>query len=248
MRKHVTFFVLGVQKGGTTTLQSMLNKHPQVYLHPSKEIHYFSLHYHQGSEWYESHFLDAGDDQFCGDITPYYFFHPWCAQRIHAYQPDARLIVLLRDPVQRTLSGYFHSYRLGLESLALPAALAAESSRLSGSAGALCAPDGCHQSHQVHSYLSRSLYVQQLKAYERYFSASQLLILRSEDLFEQPSKVWRALQLFLDVELIPIPAEIQIRNAGRGEAAFVTEDVLSRLRCSLEPTYRALEMRYGIRW
>jgi len=248
MRKHVTFFVLGVQKGGTTTVQSLLAEHPQVCLHPSKEIHYFSLHYYRGAEWYESHFLDAGDDQICGDITPYYFFHPWCAQRIHAYQPDARLIVLLRDPVQRTLSGYFHSHRLELETLDLADALMAESSRLAGSDSVLFAADGIHRSHQVHSYLSRSLYVQQLKTYERYFPSSQLLLLRSEDLFEQPSRVWRSLQLFLGLEPISMPAEIRNRNAGRGESSAVSQDVLCRLNQTLQPTYQAMEMRYGIRW
>ena len=77
---------------------------------------------------------------------------------MHALLPKARLIVLLRDPVERALSQYFHSRRLGFEPLPLEDALAAEAERLQSAPGALRAADGRHKSHQEHSYLSRSRY------------------------------------------------------------------------------------------
>ena len=126
------FLGIGVQKGGTTTLQRLLEQHPQVHLPPSKELHYFSLHYGKGEAWYRQQFADAKADQHCGEITPYYLFHPEAPQRIKALLPDVTLLVLLRDPVERALSQVFHSKRLGLEPLPLQQALAAESERLAG--------------------------------------------------------------------------------------------------------------------
>ena len=70
------FLGLGTQKGGTTSLQKLLEQHPGVYLPPCKEVHYFSLHAEQPADWYAAHYRDALWWQRKGDITPYYLFHP----------------------------------------------------------------------------------------------------------------------------------------------------------------------------
>lgn len=242
------FLGLGVQKGGTTTLQRLLEQHPQVWLPPEKELQFFSLHYARGAQWYASRFAEASAGQCCGDITPYYLFHPEAPRRIAELLPQARLIVLLRDPVERSLSQYFHSRRLGLEPLDLAAALAAEEERLAGAELQLAAADGRHRSHQEHSYLARSRYEQQLERYEQSFRKEQFLLLRSEDLFEDGSTVWRRVQAFLDLKPVPFPPGVAPANAGRGEAMTVPEPVREQLRQELQPTYRAMEERYGIRW
>ena len=113
------FLGLGVQKGGTTTLQRLLEQHPGAFLPDAKELHYFSLHFAQGEAWYRAQFAAARSDQRCGEITPYYVFHPQAPDRVQALLPQAHLIVLLRDPVERVLSQYFHTQRLGLEPLPL---------------------------------------------------------------------------------------------------------------------------------
>lgn len=242
------FLGLGVQKGGTTTLQRLLEQHPQVWLPPAKELQFFSLHYARGPQWYASRFAEAPAGQRCGDITPYYLFHPEAPRRIAELLPQARLIVLLRDPVERSLSQYFHSRRLGLEPLDLEAALVAEEKRLAGAELQLAAADGRHRSHQEHSYLARSRYEQQLERYEQSFCKEQFLLLRSEDLFDDGSTVWRRVQTFLDLKPVPFPDGVAAANAGRGEAAAVPDPVRQRLRRQLQPTYRAMEDRYGIRW
>ena len=109
------FLGIGVQKGGTTTLQRLLEQHPDLFLPKQKELHYFSLHYGKGEAWYRQQFAAAAPQQRCGEITPYYVFHPQAPQRIHALLPQAKLILLLRDPVERALSQFAHSRRLGLE-------------------------------------------------------------------------------------------------------------------------------------
>jgi hypothetical protein len=242
------FLGLGVQKGGTTTLQKLLEQHPQVWLSPKKELHYFSLHFDRGPEWYSQFFADASPGQCCGDITPYYLFHPEAPQRIADLLPEARLIVLLRDPVERCLSQYFHSRRLGLESLELEEALAAEPERLVGAEDQLTAPDGRHRGHQEHSYLARSRYEQQLKRYEQRFSSDQILLLKSEDLFERGAQAWDRLLSFLALDAVPFPAAMTPANAGRGEAEDVPERVRSKLREDLKLTYQVLNNQYRISW
>ena len=131
------FLGIGTQKGGTTYLHGLLKQHPQVYLAYPKEVHFFSLHYDKGLNWYSHQFDIATADQRCGEITPYYLFHPLAAERIATALPKVKLVVLLRDPVDRALSQYFHSKRLGLESLDLEEALIAEPRRLSDAEAAL---------------------------------------------------------------------------------------------------------------
>ncbi|KZR66173.1 MULTISPECIES: sulfotransferase family protein [Prochlorococcus] len=249
MSKRLPEFIgLGVQKGGTTTLQRLLEQHPGVFLPPSKELHYFTLNYLQGEDWYRYQFSKAQSGQLCGEVTPYYFFHPQVPQRIETLLPNARLILLLRDPVDRCVSQYFHSRRLGLEPLGLEEALAAEDERLEGSISALEAIDGRHRSHQEHSYLSRSRYEQQLPHWQQRFSADQLLILRSEDLFLSPQKVWEQVLIFLGLQYVPLPALSQPANAGSGEAKQLPEPLWEFLRQQLNPTYAWVAEHTGIRW
>lgn len=242
------FLGVGVQKGGTTTLQKLLEQHPGAFLPAAKELHYFSLHYARGEAWYRQQFAAASPGQLNGEITPYYLFHPEASARIQSLLPRARLVVLLRDPVQRTLSQYFHSRRLKLESLELEEALAAEPQRLAGAGAVLAKADGLHRSHQEHSYVARSRYEEQLRRLESLFAAEQLLVMRSEDLFEHPEAIWRQLLDFLNLEPIPLPPLDKPANAGQGEAAFVPQSVRERLRQQLGPTYEWAAQRYGIHW
>lgn len=242
------FLGLGVQKGGTTTLQHLLEQHPGAYLPLSKELHYFSLNYAKGAAWYSRQFATARPDQHCGEITPYYLFHPEAASRIHLLIPQVRLIVLLRDPVERALSQYFHSRRLGLEPLELESALAAEQQRLNGADEVLKAVDGRHRSHQEHSYLARSRYANQLLRFEQLFPSDQVLVLRSEDLFVQPQWIWDQVLTFLHLDPWPLPILPNPSNAGRGEAKAVMPEVRQRLRQLLEPTYAWAASHYDIHW
>ena len=246
------FLGLGTQKGGTTTLQRLLEQHPQVYLPPRKELHYFSLHYGEGEAWYRQQFAEARTDQRCGEITPYYLFHPMAPQRIKALLPEAKLIVLLRDPVERALSQVFHSRRLGIEPLELEQALAAESERLKGAEDLLSANGGRHRSHQEHSYVARSRYELQLQRWLMFFPRDQLFLRRSEDLFEQPEQVWKELQDFLQLEVISVPISGRRSHLGSGEIKRLDKSQLiavrSRLHESLAATYLAMSQRFGLRW
>ena len=233
------FLGIGTQKGGTTFLHALLAQHPQVGLASPKEVHFFTLHYQRGADWYAGHFNDQGRELCCGEVTPYYLYHPCAAQRIQQLIPAVKLIVLLRDPVHRTLSHYFHSCRLGLETLDLAEALAAEPNRLVG-ADEILHQGGKHLSHQQHSYLARSRYEEQLVRYQQCFSSEQLLILRSEHLFQHPEQGWRKVLSFLELDDCPLPPR-QVRYAGQGESALVPQIQKDQLRDVLAPTYRWLQ-------
>jgi hypothetical protein len=241
------FIVLGTQKGGTTTLHQLLRRHPDIFLPQQKEVHYFSLHDDQSLNWYSNHYQEAGNHQLCGDITPYYLFHPRCPCSIHTALPQAKLIVLLRDPVERTISQFFHAKRHGFEPLDLEAALDAEATRLADAAAALQQPGNVHFSHQKHSYVSRSRYEEQLQRYEALFPRQQILVCRSEDLFGNMPTCLERITHFLGVAPLSTPAATQA-NAGRGEAAKVPNAVRDQLRCTLAPTAAAIRARYGFDW
>tara|TARA_B100001093_G_scaffold118624_1_gene111218 strand:- start:1675 stop:2424 length:750 start_codon:yes stop_codon:yes gene_type:complete len=233
------FLGLGTQKGGTSTLQALLKTHPGVFLPTCKEVHYFSLHPERQRAWYASHYTSAGRKQKCGDITPYYLFHPEAPQRIRSLLPRIRMVVLLRDPVERCLSQVFHARRLGFEPLEPEAAIDAEIERLA---------DGSAYSLQKHSYQARSRYLEQLDRYERLFPARQLLVLRSEDLFEQPDQIWLQLLQFLKLPIQPLPQPLPHQNRGKGEAKGVPTELRARLRRELAATAAGVRKRYGFGW
>ena len=233
------FLGLGTQKGGTSTLHALLKAHPRIFLPPTKELHYFSLYFDRSSQWYASHFEAATTTQRCGEITPYYLFHPESPQRIRKLLPNAQLIVLLRDPVERCLSQVFHAKRLGFEPLSPEDAINAEPERLA------C---GTEYSLQKHSYQARSRYLEQLDRYEQLFPKQQLLILRSEDLFEQPEQLWHQLLKFLHLPSHPLPFPLPHANRGHGEANKVSKALRAKLREELAPTAAGIRDRYGFGW
>ena len=242
------FLVVGTQKGGTTTLHHLLSLHPGIFLPEVKEVHYFSQHFHHNRQWYADHYKSAKPGQVRGDITPFYLFHAAVPERIHSVLPKARLIALLRDPVDRLLSQYFHARRHGYEKLDLMSALAAEEVRLSGADAVVRSHDGFHYSYQKHSYLNRSRYELQLQRYREWFPKRQLLVLRSEDFFAHSEACWDRLLSFISVAPMPLPATLPHSNPGQGEAASVPLSLRRALRQQLVATYDWVKREYGITW
>ena len=242
------FLVIGTQKGGTTTLHHLLSQHPGIFLPEVKEVHYFSQHFHQSRQWYADHYQLAKPGQMRGDITPFYMFHQAVPERIRSSLPNVRLIALLRDPVERTLSQYFHARRHGYEQLDLMPALAAEEKRMSGANAVVSSADGFHYSYQKHSYVSRSRYELQLIRYRQFFPKHQLHVLRSEDLFAHTDACWDGLLRFISVAPMPLPASLPHSNSGKGEAASVPLSLRRDLRHQLAATYKWVEREYGITW
>jgi hypothetical protein len=142
MRLLPDFIIIGGQRCGTTSLFNYLTQHPDVFPSCPKEVHYFSIHYHKGVNWYRSHFplvmqksyVERGHDRrfVAGEATPYYIAHPHAPQRIAETVPEAKLIVLLRNPVDRAYSHYHYEVKNGLETLSFAEAIDREDERLAG--------------------------------------------------------------------------------------------------------------------
>ena len=242
------FLCIGTQKGGTSSLCQLLKKHPEVFIPKVKEVHYFTKFYDRGDAWYSEQFADAPAGQLRGEITPYYLFHAAAAERIHAFRPDMKIVVLLRNPVERTLSQYYHSCRWKLETLPLEDALAAEEERLQGALEVIHTPGANHLSYQEHSYLARSRYEEQLPRYFERFGRDRVLVLRSEDLFCGDQAALRQLEKFLNISPFPRGTKIPKANLGSGESRNTPVEVRKKLERRLFPTLQWLEEKLNMKW
>ncbi len=210
------FIIIGTQKGGTNSLYHYLIQHPQIIPATQKEIHYFSLNYQQGWQWYQSHFPAEADGKnyITGEGSPYYLFHPQVPQRVYQSCPNAKLIVLLRNPVDRAISHYYWEVKLGFESLSFPAAITQENQRLTGEIEKLEQDSNYYShNHQHFSYLSRGIYIDQLQRWFKFFPKKQFLFLPSETFYDNPNKVVNQVFQFLGLESYVLP-EYPVINAN----------------------------------
>jgi len=190
------FVILGGQRCGTSSLYKYLGRHPGIAPSLRKEIEYFSIDYGKGENWYRAHFplrlrrlayRVMGRPLLTFEATPDYLFDPRAPERLKELIPDARLIVLLREPVDRAFSHFHHMARLGLEDLSFPDAIAAEESRLAGQLEEMERdPLSRVLPFRRYSYASRGFFAEQLNRWFEHFPREQFLILDSADFFADP--------------------------------------------------------------
>ena len=108
---RVNLFIAGCQKTGSTWLYHCFNEHPDVFVPRNDALHYFTINYFRGEEWYDKWFSGANGESIICDPTPSYIRDPFSAERIYRYNPDAKLIFTLRNPIERSFSHYWHQKR-----------------------------------------------------------------------------------------------------------------------------------------
>lgn len=203
-RRLPDYLIVGAQKAGTTSLYDYLVEHPDVLPAATKEVHYFDLHYRKGVNWYRGHFpprARGGPNAVTGEASPYYLFHPHTPRRAAELLPDAKLIVLLRHPVDRAYSAHNHELTLGNETLPFEEAIEREPERLAGELERLEAePLYWSYAWGHHAYLERSRYASQIRRWLACFPREQFLFLRAEDLFADPATVYAKTLDFLGLE------------------------------------------------
>jgi len=196
----VNFLGVGVQKGGTTALDQYLRQHPQLCLPSSgKELHYFdneSIDWsHPNIESYHSNFSTENnrcDKLFIfGEVTPIYFYWNHALERAYRYNPKLKLILFLRDPFLRAYAHWNMEFRRGFETLEFMDALKKEEIFNHNYFG---------QQHRVLSYLQRSFYSVQLKNMWDIFPQEQTLVLKSENLLNDPLNTMNRVFSFLGVD------------------------------------------------
>ncbi len=209
LRLQPGFIIIGAQRCGTTTLFRALAAHPQV-MRPRfrKGVNYFDLNYYRGRNWYLGHFAIAATarrtaaghgEPVAFEASGYYLYHPFAVSRLSRDLPGSRLVVMLRDPVERAFSAYKHEHARGYEPVdAFEKALELEDERLAGEIDRM-RDDPRYESiaHRHHSYKHRGHYAEQLERVFSLFPRGQVHVIDSEAFFEQPGQQYQRLLAFL---------------------------------------------------
>jgi hypothetical protein len=206
------FLIIGAPKCGTTSLYHYLVRHPSVEPAFRKEVRYFNKSFERGTSWYRAHF-PAVPYRFAvraftrrrvlvGESTPLYLFDADVADRVRALLPAAKLIVLLRDPVERAYSGYQMEVRNGREKHSFIEAIEREADRLrrEGNEGVGYKATNGGAPEWRSGYLARGMYADRLAEWFRLFPREQFFIVTSEDFFSDTNRVFAQVIDFLGIE------------------------------------------------
>lgn len=174
-----TFIGLGGQKCASSWLYQVFNDHPDAFVSTPKELNFFSSLYERGCQWYESHFTEAAGRLAVGEISPSYLPDSDAPARAHAYAPNLRIILALRDPVERAYSNHLHDIRLGYY----------KGTDLSFEAGLENNP----------MYVEQSRYARHLSRWLAFFPMSQVLVVLQEEIRADPVAQARRVYEFLGI-------------------------------------------------
>jgi hypothetical protein len=214
------YLVIGTKRGGTTSIFNYLLSHPDVVpmwpARRTKSSHYYDRHYARGSRWFRGHFSTAVNRSVraalhhtrpvTGEASPYYLYHPTAADRVSSDLPGVKIVVMLRNPVDRAYSHYWERVDNGVEPLGFEAALAAEPDRLAPELRRMSAdPLYYSQAHDFWSYRDRGVYAPQLARWLDRFDRTQILILRSEDFYADQQSIVDTLSDFLGIRHHAMP-------------------------------------------
>lgn len=215
--REPNFLIIGAQKCGTSSLYHNLCQHPRIRPARKKEIHFFDDHYDKGLDWYKSYFppVKPFKNIFTGEASPYYLFHPYAPNRISLSYPHIKLIILLRNPVDRAYSHYHHNIRKNRENLSFEQAVAKESKLMPSEIDQFSRQrDYKSQFHKHCSYLSRGVYIIQIKRWLQHFPKKQILFLKSEEFFKDPEATVCTVFSFLGARQVPM-STFAIKNNYR---------------------------------
>ena len=254
------YLIVGTKKGGTTSLANWLVQHPGVLrMFPKsqrhKSAHYFDASFTKSPAWYRSHFPTrrhrdhvadrVGYPPIVGEASPFYMFHPAVPDRVKSMLPDAKIVMLLREPVARAYSHYWDRVSTGFEDApTFEEAIAAEPARLADVEEARFAdPAYAHLSFEHHSYLARGRYVEQLARWMPQFGPDQLLVLEFERMKSEPEELFAEVVSFLG--LPPCGSvDFRARNERKRQPAM-SEATRDSLRDYFRPYNRQLVEMLG---
>jgi hypothetical protein len=203
------FLIVGAMKSGTTSLANWIGAHPEAFVPPGKEIHFFDVdeHWALGLDWYGEIFASAGDAVAVGEATPRYIFLARAVQRMAETVPDAKVIVCLRDPIARARSHWLHAYyRAGVERRSFEQAVHDE----------LAQPEGVECESVAGGYLARGHYTRQLERLEHHYPRERIHVILFEDLVRDPAGAFSEVCAYLG-----IAADQQPDNLGSRDNAAV---------------------------
>lgn len=226
MLKLPNFFIVGAAKAGTTTLYHCLRQHPDIFLPKIKETFYFAgirksdfpgpgrdygKDIIETWEDYIRLFRDCEHEKAIGEVCVAYLYFPETAERIHARIPHARIIIILRNPIERAFSNYLHHVRDGIEPLSFEEALAAEEDRKK---------KGYWWGFR---YIEVGFYYEQVKRYIEVFGRERVAIYLYEKFVQNPEAVVKSILRFLDVDDTIIPKIGRYNISGRPRIQIIQQ-------------------------
>lgn len=258
-RPSPDFLIIGTKRGGTTSLFNYLLQHPGVLgLFPQsrgkKSTDYFFKEPDRGDDWYRSHFHTRayrarlhrrlGYSPVGGEASPYYMWDPRIAPRVAASAPEVKAIALVRDPVDRAWSHYQERVQNGVEPLSFVDALAAERDRTDGELERMLADPGYYSAaHDFYTYRARGIYQPQLEQWTAELGTDRLLVVRSEDMYADPGRVFAQVTGFLGLPQVAL-ARSGPFNA-RHRVTPIPEEAREELTAFYRPHNAALEAWLG---
>ena len=180
-----TFLIIGAPKAGTTALAGYLASHPDVFVAPEKEVHFFDRQFDRGLDWYRGRFSGATTERAVGEASPTYMYGRKTLDRIASVLPDVRLVAVLRDPVDRAYSHYWWEHAI-TESRTFSEAVRAEMA--DGSGG------------RRGRYLDGGLYRERLEKAAATFGRESLHVVIQEELRAEPAKTFGEVCRFIGVD------------------------------------------------
>jgi hypothetical protein len=217
------FVVLGTQKGGTSYFYRLLTKHHLVRRAAAKELHFFDNKFAKGVGWYRRCFSEGerldGQRTITGEASPSYLFDPQVPERMARIVPEARLIALLRNPVDRAYSHYQMEVRRGKEARSFEEATQEE----------MRSAEGAGNTVDVrYAYLRRGLYAEQLERFSFFANRERLFVVKSENLFTRRLEVLERVLRFL--RLAPFEPTLAPHAPPTGRATYEPMDLGTRRR------------------
>ena len=228
------FLIIGAARSGTTTLYSHLQGHPDVYLPAKKrpEPHFFlkNSEFVRGLSYYdERYFSHWAGQRAIGEASTSYIFGPEVPKRVRACLPAVRLIAMLRNPIERAFSNYWHTVKGGLETLCFAEAVALESTRKSELAGTALGEIS------PFAYIERGFYASQLRRWFEEFDREQIKIVIFDDFIASPAATLAEVARFLDIA----PERLPNRGVEAENKSVPAEMTIpSELRRTLINTFR----------
>ncbi|BCY05681.1 sulfotransferase domain-containing protein [Actinoplanes sp. L3-i22] len=242
-----SFLICGGQRCGTTSLYRALAAHPVVLkavLH--KGVHYFDTSYQRGIDWYRAHFPARRSAERIAEkygvpaqtfeSSPYYMYHPQAVARIAHDLPYAKLVVLVRDPVERAYSQHHHEVARGFETERdFGSAVALEPARLHRQEERLASdPEYYSFAHQHHAYRARGEYARYLSVMAQHVGRERIHVVESERFFTDPEPVYDEVCRFLG-----LPPDLERPAFEQHNARPRQADMDPRLRHDLSAYYQS---------
>ncbi|MDH5573076.1 MAG: sulfotransferase, partial [Gammaproteobacteria bacterium] len=192
----VSFSIVGAQKSGTTALAHFIGAHPDILLTHNKEGHFFDndqyfIEHEIDYSIYHQMFDAESEARYYGDVTPSYMYWHDAPRRMWQYNPDFKIIVLLRNPVERAYSHWNMQRERGIEKRPFIEAIKQEQETLKQT---------LPQQNKPFSYVDRGFYAEQLRRLFKFFPVNQVLVVKQDDLLNQHGKTLKSILEFIGLE------------------------------------------------